>query len=229
MAVDTSARGMAASAAKLASEATSIKNGGHLLFANLPTPSASVANYIYTVDNSFTTDSRFIEGTGVDYAAGSTVSVIIRNNSYYLQGSASEESNYLKKTAQTLTDEEKAQVQSNIGVDNGFVKTTSQTLTDEEKAQAKSNIGVVGNTVNSIQLLHQYWNSFSGGVYYDHNNITVGANDAVFYSPATRSDKEKIEEYNIMVVMNGTKSRFISPRNIVEKDIELSYYIVRGQ
>jgi hypothetical protein len=50
---------------------------GSLAFASLPaTPTSSMLGYVYNVTDAFTTDSRFVEGAGIDYPAGSNVVVI---------------------------------------------------------------------------------------------------------------------------------------------------------
>ena len=52
------------------------KPGGSCTFENLPTLSADVLGYVYTVTDDFTTDSRFVEGAGYDYEAGTNVAVV---------------------------------------------------------------------------------------------------------------------------------------------------------
>lgn len=49
---------------------------GTSAFANLPaTPTAAMAGFVWDITDDFTTDSRFIEGTGIDYPAHTDVSV----------------------------------------------------------------------------------------------------------------------------------------------------------
>lgn len=52
------------------------KAGGSLEFDNLPSPSSDVANMAYLVTDAFTTTSDFVEGAGVDYPAGTYVSIV---------------------------------------------------------------------------------------------------------------------------------------------------------
>ena len=52
------------------------KPAGSVAFANLPTLSSSVLGNVYDVTDSFTTDSRFVEGTGNTYPAGTNVVVV---------------------------------------------------------------------------------------------------------------------------------------------------------
>lgn len=49
---------------------------GSVTFANLPaSPTAAMTGYVYNLSEEFTTDSRFIEGSGKKYAAGTDVVV----------------------------------------------------------------------------------------------------------------------------------------------------------
>lgn len=55
---------------------------GSSTFALLPaTPTASMAGYVYNVTDNFTTDSRFAEGSGKAYPAGSNV-VVVDNSTF---------------------------------------------------------------------------------------------------------------------------------------------------
>lgn len=49
--------------------------GGSCYFDTLPTPSKSLVGYVYNVIDAFTTDERFLEGAGVETAAGTNVVV----------------------------------------------------------------------------------------------------------------------------------------------------------
>ena len=55
---------------------------GSVAFSGLPaTPSTTEVGYVYNITNDFTTDSRFVEGSGKDYPAGSNV-VVVDNSTY---------------------------------------------------------------------------------------------------------------------------------------------------
>ena len=60
------------------------KPQGSIAFADLPTPSASNLGYMWDITDSFTTDSRFVEGAGLSYSAGTNVGVIQSGSAYYL-------------------------------------------------------------------------------------------------------------------------------------------------
>lgn len=52
------------------------KPGGSFDFASLPTPSASNLGYVYSVNDAFTTDDRFLASEPVEYPIGTNVVVI---------------------------------------------------------------------------------------------------------------------------------------------------------
>lgn len=52
------------------------KPAGSVAFASLPTPSADNLGNVYNVTDGFTTDDRFVEGTGQEYPAGTNVAVV---------------------------------------------------------------------------------------------------------------------------------------------------------
>lgn len=52
------------------------KPAGSVTFASLPTPAKAVEGNVYNVTDAFTTDSRFIEGAGKSYPAGTNVVII---------------------------------------------------------------------------------------------------------------------------------------------------------
>ena len=60
------------------------KPQGSIVFSALPaTPSADTYGYVWNITNDFTTDSRFVEGAGKQYSAGTNVGVIEQNGTYY--------------------------------------------------------------------------------------------------------------------------------------------------
>lgn len=77
------------------------KPQGSIAFSALPaTPSANTYGYVWNITNDFTTDSRFIEGAGKQYSAGTNVGVIENSGSYYydILGAIVDLSNYVTKT-----------------------------------------------------------------------------------------------------------------------------------
>lgn len=59
------------------------KPAGNILFANLPTPSATNLGKVYNVTDAFTTDERFIDSEPTQYPIGTNVVVIQVESSYY--------------------------------------------------------------------------------------------------------------------------------------------------
>lgn len=49
---------------------------GTVAYTSLPTPAKANLGYMYNVSNAFTTDARFVEGAGKEYAAGANVYVV---------------------------------------------------------------------------------------------------------------------------------------------------------
>ena len=57
---------------------------GTIPFSSLPAnPSQDNVGFVWNISDDFTTDSRFIEGAGNNYSAGTNVSVIENGTSYY--------------------------------------------------------------------------------------------------------------------------------------------------
>lgn len=56
------------------------KPAGSVAFASLPTPGADNLGNVYNVTDEFTTDDRFVEGTGQEYPAGTNVVVVETSN-----------------------------------------------------------------------------------------------------------------------------------------------------
>ena len=76
------------------------KPQGSIAFASLPaTPNESNYGYVWNITNDFTTDSRFIEGAGKKYSAGTNVGVINQDGQYYydILGNFVDLSNYAKQ------------------------------------------------------------------------------------------------------------------------------------
>lgn len=53
-----------------------LQPGGSFLFANLPAAAAATLGFVYDIQDEFTTTSDFVEGSGIDYPAGTNVYVV---------------------------------------------------------------------------------------------------------------------------------------------------------
>lgn len=87
----TSAQDSATAAEEAADRAQDIVDGvggvytpvGSVTYAQLPeTPTESERGYVYNISDSFTTDDRFVEGAGRQYAAGTNVAVVLNGEQY---------------------------------------------------------------------------------------------------------------------------------------------------
>ena len=73
----TNAQSGVAVASAVASAITTVyKPSGTVTFANLPTPDATYLGNVYNVSDAFTTNSKFVEGSGKSYPAGTNVVII---------------------------------------------------------------------------------------------------------------------------------------------------------
>lgn len=70
--------------------ALNYKNHGSLAFAELPTLSSDVMGFVFNVTDDFTTDSRFVDGTGKKFNAGTNVVVTKVGDNYFYDVLASE-------------------------------------------------------------------------------------------------------------------------------------------
>lgn len=60
-----------------------IKFAGASSYENLPEPSSSTVNNMYSITNDFVTDNRFIDGAGIKGVSGTNIVVILKENTYY--------------------------------------------------------------------------------------------------------------------------------------------------
>jgi len=82
--VSTNAQsGVAVKSAIDAAIASVYKPAGSVAFASLVNPSSATEGYVYNITDDFTTDNRFIEGSGVSYPAGTNIVVINTTGTTY--------------------------------------------------------------------------------------------------------------------------------------------------
>lgn len=134
MAVDIVARGMAGSLAETVAEmSVGYKAGGSIRFSELPTPSNANLNYMYNIEDDFTTDNRFIEGSGKHFKAGTNVAIIEKNGSYYFDvyGTFIDLTNYVQQSELSEAISSKVDKITNVGgynkvyaVDNNNTQTS---------------------------------------------------------------------------------------------------------
>lgn len=62
---------------KFKEQGVALEFKGSIAFASIPeTLTADMTGYVYNISDSFTTDSRFVEGIGKTYAAGTDIAVV---------------------------------------------------------------------------------------------------------------------------------------------------------
>lgn len=122
---------------------------GSIAFSALPaTPAAAQQGYVYNITDAFTTDARFVEGAGKEYPAGTNVAVVLNGSAYMydaLSGNV-DLSNYAQTNGTYPNMTVGNATQAGSANDPSAVHFTAQTLTDEQKAQARTNIGVTQGT-----------------------------------------------------------------------------------
>lgn len=122
---------------------------GSIAFAQLPAVlTESERGYVYNITDDFVTDSRFVEGAGKSYSAGSNVAVILNDAEYkydILSGIV-DLSNYAKTDGtypnMTVGNAIKStQDGDGLNISQNYVKSVAQDLTAVQQEQARGNIG----------------------------------------------------------------------------------------
>lgn len=161
------------------------KPQGSVTFANLPaTPNESNYGYVWNITNDFTTDSRFIEGAGKKYSAGTNVGVINQDGQYYydilgnfvdLSDYAKIDGNYQEMTVGQATN---AQNAANVTsqIDGHAISDIfeSDGVTVKEATQAqRASADEDGNNIPDTYAKQNgtYRNLIAGGV----NNVGIGS------------------------------------------------------
>lgn len=169
---------------------------GSITFANLPsTPSAATLSYVWDISDQFTTDSRFIEGTGQTYSAGTNVGVVEQNGNYYYDvfGSFVDLSNYAQiegtysgmtvgnaTNSVNVTQSIGGQALTNIFESNGTTVKNATSATNDANGTPISLSGImVGEvklfaaTVNPSETLGGTWEQLTADAYF--KIVTTGA------------------------------------------------------
>lgn len=99
------------------------------------------------------------------------------------------------------------------------------------EADPKSNTQIIDEFAGAIQGVSGSVTLTSGdwsGKVYSLMVESLGANDAIFFSPMTAADKTALENANCIVATNGTLVTFTATTAPTE-DVELNYFIARGR
>ena len=125
----------------------------------------------------------------------------------------------------------------------GLELTTDNSISFEEwrKSQNGQGVGSPADPKSNAQIIDE----FAGAIYgvsgtavlsasgwdngvYTLTVASLGANDAVFFSPATLTDKTAMDSANIFVSVNGTTVTFMAG-STPSANISLNYFIARGK
>ena len=241
----TAAAGSATAAGQSADRAQQIVDGigdvytpvGSIPYAQLPaTPSQAERGYVYNITDSFTTDSRFVEGAGIQCAAGTNVAVVLNGSQYMYDvlGGMVDLSNYAQING----------TYPNMSVGEASEISPAQEYTGSETDNAWYSIMNIpyeaGYTVNGTYLITATLNSGAGipetftGEAYKENTcfgilqiICIGeaeaadgwANKQIYYVGGNIPDGRlcfyENASHDITVAMQGTSPK-ISIRRLAE-------------
>lgn len=168
--------GTAVKSAIDAAIASVYKPAGSVAFASLPNPAKAVEGNVYNVTDAFTTDSRFVEGAGKSYPAGTNVVVINTSGSTYkydvLAGMV-DLSNY--QTLITSTNKLNADLVDDSSSTNKFVTAANKT-TWNNKQDAISDLATIRSGAAAGATALQPNTAITGAT---HTKITYDANGLV--------------------------------------------------
>ena len=152
------------------------KPAGSIAYASLPTPAKAVEGNVYNVTDAFTTDSRFVEGAGKSYPAGTNVVVINTTGTTYkfdvLAGMV-DLSNY--QTLITSTNKLNADLVDDSSSTNKFVTAANKT-TWNNKQDAISDLATIRSGAAAGATALQPNTAITGAT---HTKITYDANGLV--------------------------------------------------
>ena len=152
------------------------KPAGSVAYASLPTPAKAVEGNVYNVTDAFTTDSRFVEGAGKSYPAGTNVVVINTTGTTYkfdvLAGMV-DLSNY--QTLITSTNKLNADLVDDSSSTNKFVTAANKT-TWNNKQDAISDLATIRSGAAAGATALQPNTAITGAT---HTKITYDANGLV--------------------------------------------------
>ncbi len=193
------------------------KPQGSIAFASLPaTPNESNYGYVWNITNDFTTDSRFIEGAGKKYSAGTNVGVIEQDGVYYydilgnfvdLSNYAQIDGNYQEMTVGQATNAQNAaNVTSQIdGHDISDIfesdGTTVKEATQAETANSLTAVQIPNNADLNDYVGSEYW----GKVFYATGEQAI-SNSPVPASYVFHLEVLRLSGNTVQVITAGSSS-----------------------
>lgn len=128
------------------------KPAGSVAYASLPTPAKAIEGNVYNITDAFTTDSRFVEGAGKEYSAGTNVVVINTTGTTYkfdVLASIVDLSNY--QTLITSSNKLGADLVDDSSSTNKFVTAADKTTWNNKQDTLVSGTNI--KTINNNSIL----------------------------------------------------------------------------
>lgn len=128
------------------------KPAGSVTYASLPTPAKAVEGNVYNVTDAFTTDSRFVEGAGKEYPAGTNIVIINTTGTTYkfdVLAGIVDLSNY--QTLITSTNKLDADLVNDSSSTNKFVTAADKTTWNNKQDTLVSGTNI--KTINNNSIL----------------------------------------------------------------------------
>lgn len=205
------------------------KPAGSIAYASLPTPAKAVEGNVYNVTDAFTTDSRFVEGAGKSYPAGTNVVIINTSGTTYkfdvLAGMV-DLSNY--QTLITSTNKLNADLVDDSSSTNKFVTAANKT-TWNNKQDAISDLATIRSGAEAGATALQPNTAITAGTHtkitYDANGlVTAGANLTASDIPdISATYQTKITSSNKIAASNISGLAAVATSNSYEDLIDKPY------
>ena len=205
------------------------KAAGSIAYASLPTPAKAVEGNVYNVTDAFTTDSRFVEGAGKSYPAGTNVVIINTSGTTYkfdvLTGMV-DLSNY--QTLITSTNKLNADLVDDSSSTNKFVTAANKT-TWNNKQDAISDLATIRSGAEAGATALQPNTAITAGTHtkitYDANGlVTAGANLTASDIPdISATYQTKITSSNKIAASNISGLAAVATSNSYEDLIDKPY------
>lgn len=205
------------------------KPAGSVAYASLPTPAKAVEGNVYNVTDAFTTDSRFVEGAGKSYPAGTNVVIINTSGTTYkfdvLAGMV-DLSNY--QTLITSTNKLNADLVDDSSSTNKFVTAANKT-TWNNKQDAISDLATIRSGAEAGATALQPNTAITAGTHtkitYDANGlVTAGANLSASDIPdISATYQTKITSTNKIAASNISGLAAVATSNSYEDLIDKPY------
>ena len=192
---------------------------GSIDFADLPAePTAAQRGYVWNINDSFTTDSRFVEGAGKQFGAGSNVAVVLNDGVYKydvlgafvdLSNYAQINGTYANLTAGGVVDGSIDNTMLSAAVQEAYANSDNIVLNGNFKINQRGQASYTGNGIYTVDG----WtcSNLSGGsttVYYNANGsvrVVSGNAESYFYQYFDLNTFAFGIDYVLAVAVNGIR------------------------